>query len=57
MLKANQKIVLQFSKSNIFIKEWCGVNYAQEELGIFQISKCANGERKSAGGFIWKFKN
>jgi hypothetical protein len=50
-----KKPVLQFTKNGVFIKEWPGGNSVKKELQI-SISMCVNGKRKTAGGFIWRFK-
>lgn len=64
----NSKPIIQYSLSGEFIKEWPCAWEAQRQLGIQQqnISKMCTGavqilkgigyKRKSAGGFIWKFK-
>lgn len=40
-----------------FIKSWKGSKYAMVELGIWNtnIVKCCKGERKTTGGYIWKY--
>ena len=52
------KIVLQFDKQNNFINEYPSTLDAQKITGISNghIGKCCNGIRKSAGGYIWKYK-
>lgn len=50
------KIVLQFTKDGEFIKEWQSANQAVKETGIGHIHKVAEGIRKTAGGYIWKYK-
>lgn len=37
------------------IKEWPSITDAEETLGIIGISRVAKGERRSCGGFIWRF--
>ena len=49
--------VLQFSLDGKFIKEWVSGREAQRELKIFDIHRVCNGYRKTAGGFIWKYKD
>lgn len=51
------KIVYQYSKDGVFIREWESVKVAQESLGCFSISPVALGKRKykTSGGFIWKY--
>lgn len=49
---------LQYTLENVFIKEFSSAKQAQEETHINEknISACCNNKRKSAGGYIWKFK-
>lgn len=53
------KPVLQYTKSGAFVKEWKSAMDVQRNLGYHQqhISHCCNGKRKSANGFVWKFKD
>lgn len=53
---ACSKPVLQYTKDDIFVKKFDGMNEAFRETGICacEISRCASGHRKSAGGFIWR---
>lgn len=48
--------ILQFSKDGTFVKEWQSSREAGRQLGIHGICSCLKGKRKSAGGFIWKYK-
>ena len=52
------KAVLQFSKEGEFIAEYPSIKEASRQTGCYQshICACCKGERKSAGGFIWKYK-
>jgi len=52
-----KKTVSQYDKQNNLIKEYCSIEIASKETGIDRasISKCASGNRKTAGGFIWTF--
>jgi hypothetical protein len=54
-----QKPVLQFDKQGNFIKEYPSQSQASRKNKISQtnISRVCLGKRKTAGGFIWKFKN
>lgn len=58
-LAQHNKTVLQFDKEGTFIKEWFGVRNIEKELGYghTNISNCCSGKRKSAYGYIWKYKN
>ena len=50
--------ILQFSKNGEFIAEYPSIHEAERQTGCYQqnICKCCKGKRKSAGGFIWKYK-
>ena len=50
-------IILQFDKKDNLIKIWRYVKLASIELKInaSDISRCAKGKLKSAGGYHWKF--
>lgn len=47
----------QYDMNGKFIKQWNYIREVQKELGISNanIIKCCKGERKSAGGYIWKY--
>ena len=49
--------VLQFTLDGTFVAEYCSANAAKKATGVSHIYSCANGERKSAGKFIWKWKD
>lgn len=50
--------LIQYDKNNNFINEFYGITEAnnQTKINISNISQCASGKRKSAGGYIWRFK-
>jgi len=48
---------LQFDLQDNFIKEWPSIKQAKKELKIVNISVALTGGNKTAGGFIWKYKN
>lgn len=52
------KKVLQFKPDGTFIKEWESIIDIQRNLGFYQsnISRCCRNIRKSAHGYIWKYK-
>ena len=52
------KPVLQYTKTGKFVKEWKSVMDVERNLGYSEghISACSNEKRKSAYGFVWKFK-
>ena len=55
---APTKSVIQYSKDGEFIAEYNSVMEASRYTGCDNsiICKCCKGKRKSAGGFIWKYK-
>lgn len=55
--KKLSKKVNQFSKDGVFIKSFNGCSEASRELDISvsSIIKCANGQRNTAGNFVWKY--
>ena len=52
------KQVLQFSKDGELIAEYSSIHEAERNTGLSasNICNCCKGERKSAGGYIWKYK-
>jgi hypothetical protein len=56
-LRANsiKKIVFQYTRDFLFIKEWASAVDVSRELKInpSHIRQCCKGYRKSAGGFVW----
>lgn len=55
--KAQSKPVYQYTKDGEFVKEWESAHEAgRNGFQRTSISECCNGKRKSAGGFIWRFK-
>lgn len=57
--KKNVKSVLQFTINGEFIKEWDSIACASKDLKIGgnSIVTCCKGKYKSAGGYIWKYKD
>jgi hypothetical protein len=49
--------VLQFDLKENFIKEWPSITEAKFNLGRGDIQGCVLGKSKTAGGFIWRYKN
>jgi len=54
----NTKPVLQFNKDGSFVAEYISAQEAERSLGVqgHHISCVCNGKRKSAYGYIWKYK-
>lgn len=51
--------VLQFTKQGIFVAEYFSINEAERctKVAKSSICNCCKGRLKSAGKFIWKYKN
>jgi group I intron endonuclease len=51
--------ILQFTKEGEFIAEYFSMNEAERCSGVAKssICRCCKGELKSAGKFVWKYKN
>lgn len=52
------KVILQYSIDGEFIREWPSGKEVQRQLDFAQtnISSCCLGKRKTAYGYIWKYK-
>lgn len=48
--------VLQLSKDGKVIREWSSKFEAKSSLKLFHLEKVLRGERQTAGGFKWKYK-
>ena len=51
-----RKAVLQYSLDGDFIQEWDNAYAAGRKLKISGIGEVCKGKQKSAGGYIWKYK-
>ena len=51
----NEKSVAQYSLSGELISVFKTISEATLKTGIHNISDCCRGNRKTAGGFIWKY--
>jgi hypothetical protein len=52
-----RKSIKQYNKEGLLIREYSSIQVASDETNIDRasISKCASGNRKTAGGFVWIF--
>lgn len=59
ILEAKRKPVIQYSKNGEKIAEYISAVEAENltSIGRSHISQCCNGKRKTAGGYIWRFKD
>lgn len=48
--------IIQYSINNEFIREWTSIKLASNKLQINNISAVCRNLRKTAGGYIWKYK-
>lgn len=57
-VKSNKKVVLQFDKSGNYIAEFESASAAAQQTGISlgNISQVCMNKRKTAGGYMWKYK-
>lgn len=57
-IETTKKPIFQYTKNGEFLQEFESIMEAERLTGInnANISQCCLGKRKSAGGFIWKFK-
>jgi hypothetical protein len=51
----NSKAVKQYDKSGNFLKEYGSGEEAERATGIKHVSCACRGERKTAGGYVWKY--
>lgn len=54
-----RKSIRQYDRNGALIKEYSSIQMASDETNINRatISKCASGNRKTAGGFKWSFSS
>lgn len=59
MAKTLSKPICQYTRDGELVKIWPSTIEVQRQTGFSKghISKAANGNRKTAYGFIWKYKN
>ena len=55
--KSKFEKVIQYDLKENFIKEYKNVCVATRETGIGHLRECYDGKRKTAGGYIFKYKN
>lgn len=55
--KSQTKEVVQFQKNGEFVAEYYSTQEAKRCTGISHIDDCCRGDRKTAGGYIWRYKN
>ena len=52
---SRRKKVYQYDLNNVFLNEYESISIAKEKTNISHIGSCCRGERKTAGGYVWKF--
>lgn len=52
------KVIIQYNKNGDIVNEWESITIASKKTNInyYSISNNCRGKQKSAGGYIWKFK-
>lgn len=53
----NGKKVIQYDKQGNIINQYISTNQARKETNITHIDDCCRGKRKTAGGFVWKYRD
>lgn len=51
------KPVVQYDKSGTFVAEYANAYQASLQTGISHVRECCEKQRKTAGGYFWKYKN
>ena len=51
------KRVKQFNLEGVLLKTWNSVEEAKINTKVGHLDSCCRGERKTAGGYIWKYEN
>ena len=54
----NNKKIYRYSLEGLFVDEWRSLSFASRVLKInpSNISMCAKGIRKNAGGYVWSYE-
>lgn len=55
--EAKSKAIIQFTKEGLMINEYKSAAEATKLTGITHVDDCASKKRKSAGGYLWRWKN
>lgn len=55
---STNKAISQYTLDGVWVRDWDAISDATRLLGIntSNIAQCCRGKRKSAGGYIWKYK-
>ena len=58
IIKGNKqkRPVIQYDKNLVELNIFSSITEAKEKTGIKNIWDCCNDKNKTAGGFIWKYK-
>lgn len=54
---ANAKRVCQYALDGTFIAEYNTVKEATDKTGTSNVAACCRGERKTSGGYVWRWKD
>lgn len=57
-IKQNRHIVMQYDKEGNFIQSFDSLHEANDKTGIYHglISLCCRGKSRTAGGYVWRYK-
>ena len=56
-IERQSKPILQYDRNGNFIKEYPSAEEAYRQTGIRYTDDVANGKRKTAGKYVWKWRN
>lgn len=54
--RRDSRVVLQYTKEGVFVARHENLANAIRASGVMSLRKCLTGERKQAGGFVWKYE-
>ena len=57
VIQSHLKPVLQYTLDGQFVAEYSSIIEAEKQTGIRHICCCCKGKRKTAGGYIWRYKD
>lgn len=55
--RCDSRVVLQYTKEGILVARHESLADAIRTSGVMSLRKCLTGERKQAGGFVWKYES
>lgn len=53
----NSKAVIQYDKNHTMLNTFDSATDAERKTGIYHVTECCKGKRKTAGGYIWEYQD